>query len=90
MNSIHSCGAGKDGIALVSSDSDEDFEFWRFADLRERRIVTDRADLFRKQKRGFPKAIKLSRGMNSVALFQKAAVKAWVRAQMNLADEAAQ
>ena len=48
----------------------------------ERRIVTDRADLFRKQLRGFPKPVKLSKGIGGVALFPKAAVKAWVLARM--------
>ena len=50
---------------------DDDFDFWRFADLKARNIVTDRADLFRKQQRGFPKAVKFSKGQGAAALFRR-------------------
>jgi hypothetical protein len=66
-------------------DDDDEFDFWRFKDLKERNIVSDRADLFRKQQRGFPKAVKFSKGQGAVALFRKRAVKQWVRANMNSA-----
>ncbi|HEV2897260.1 MAG TPA: hypothetical protein VGX71_05345 [Pseudaminobacter sp.] len=68
-------------------DDDDEFAFWRFADLKERRIVTDRVDLFRKQQRGFPKAVKFTPGQGAVALFPQRAVKEWVRANMNTVDD---
>lgn len=64
----------------------DDFAYWRFADLKERRIVTDRADLFRKQQRGFPRAVKLSKGQGAVALFPQDAVKAWLHANISTAN----
>ncbi len=82
MNSIHSCGGGKHkpaGGFSSADDDDDEFSFWRFADLKERNIVSDRADLFRKQQRGFPKAVKLTKGQGAVALFRKPAVKQWLR-----------
>ena len=60
---------------------DDEFSFWRYRDLVERRIVSDRTDLFRKQQRGFPKAVKFSKGQGAVALFRVAEVKQWVLAR---------
>ena len=88
MNSIHSTGAGRHkpvGGFSSPDDDDGDFQFWRFKDLLDRRIVSDRADLFRKQQRGFPKAVKLTKGQGAVALFSKRAVKDWLRANIDLA-----
>ena len=65
---------------------DDAYCFWRFADLQERRIVTDRVDLHRKQQRGFPQAVKFSTGQGAVALFPVAAVKAWVCEKLGPAD----
>jgi hypothetical protein len=47
-----------------------DLAFWRYADLKERRIVSSRPDLHNKQKLGFPKAVKLrSADQRGQALF---------------------
>ena len=65
---------------------DDEFAFWRYRDLVARRIVSDRTDLFRKQQRGFPKAVKFSKGQGAVALFPVAAVKQWVRENLGSAE----
>ena len=43
MNSVLA-KVGKVPAHLLSTQEDSDFEFWRYADLEDRRIVTDRAD----------------------------------------------
>ena len=88
MNSIHSTGAGKgQSVRLLSAGDDSGLRVLRFADLKARDIVSDRADLFRKQQKGFPKAVKFAKGQGAVALFQKKAVMAWIRANMISAEE---
>ena len=79
-----------EGAAMPTGPPDDEYSFWRFADLRARNIVSDRADLFRKQQRGFPRAVKLSKGQGAVALFPQRAVKQWLRDNMNLAEETAE
>ena len=65
---------------------DDEFAFWRYRDLVARRIVSDRTDLFRKQQRGFPKAVKFSKGQGAVALFRVAEVQRWVRQNLGSAE----
>ena len=62
----------------------EEFAFWRFDDLLERRIVTNRQDLSNKQKLyGFPRPVKLGgAGRHGVALFPRRAVEAWIRQRL--------
>lgn len=70
----------------------DDYSFWRFTDLVERRIVTNRQDLSVKQKlHGFPKPVRLAApGRHGVALFPAAEVKRWVDARLGRqADEPA-
>jgi predicted DNA-binding transcriptional regulator AlpA len=73
----------------LAPDPDDAFSFWRFADLVEMRIVTNRADLHNKQKDfGFPKPIRLGggRGHHGAALFPRDAVKAWIRKRREAAS----
>ena len=64
-------------------DDDDEYAFWRFADLVERRIVNNREDLHQKQKRfGFPKPVRLTAGKSSAALFRRTAVKQWIRQRL--------
>jgi predicted DNA-binding transcriptional regulator AlpA len=60
---------------------DDEYAFWRFDDLLERRIISSRADLANKQKAGFPRPIKLAKGRGGAAIFNRAAVKAWINQQ---------
>ena len=62
----------------------DQFQFWRYADLVERRIVKCRSDLHYKQKlHGFPKPYHLGEGgPTSAALFRVAEVTAWIEARM--------
>ena len=69
-----------------SDHVNDEFAFWRYRDLVARRIVSDRTDLLRKQQRGFPKAVKLSKGLGAVALFRVSAVKQWVLENLGSAD----
>lgn len=64
-------------------DADE-FAFWRFDDLVERRIVTNRQDLSNKQKlHGFPRPVKLAGvGRHGVSLFPRHAVQEWIRQRL--------
>ena len=59
----------------------EEFAFWRFDDLVERRIISSRTDLYRKQKAGFPRPIKLAKGRGAIAIFRRDEVKAWINQQ---------
>jgi len=63
-----------------SLDADE-FAFWRFDDLVERRIISSRADLANKQKAGFPRPIKLAKGRGGAAIFRRDEVKSWINRQ---------
>jgi hypothetical protein len=67
------------------AESDDDFAFWNYKDLIERRIIGGRRDLHHKQTAlGFPKAVKLSgSARNATALFQRAAVQAWIRSRLS-------
>ncbi len=65
----------------------DEFTYWKYRDLEQRRIVSDRKDLARKQLRGFPKPIKLTKGQGATALFPVAAVKAWLQANMSTAED---
>jgi hypothetical protein len=57
----------------------DDVSFWRYADLIDRRIVSSRADLHRKQRlHGFPRSIKFSRAQGAAALFRASDVRKWV------------
>jgi len=57
---------------------------WRFEDLQELRIVKNRTDLNRKQRKlGFPKPVKTG---ESQALFLKVEVCAWLRGRAALRD----
>lgn len=68
----------------MDSDLDsEEFAFWRYSDLVERRIVTNRSDLYRKQQQaGFPRPVKLTKGHGAVALFPRVEVKEWLKRQL--------
>lgn len=70
---------------MMNTDLDQDdLVFWRYKDLVERRIVSGRSDLSRKQQQhGFPRAVKLIGGQGGVALFPRAQVSAWVRKQLS-------
>lgn len=57
----------------------DDVSFWRYADLIDRRIISSRADLHRKQTmHGFPRSIKFSRAQGATALFRASDVCKWV------------
>ena len=63
-----------------AQEQDDEFAYWRFEDLLERRIVSDRNDLFRKQlNHGFPRALKTIQSQNAIGLFKRSAVKQWLR-----------
>lgn len=62
----------------------DDFAYWRFDDLVERRIVSGRTDLHRKQEMfGFPRPVKLAEGRGAVALFPRAKVKEWLTKRLS-------
>ena len=64
---------------MTSKEDADDLEhgFYSFADLRAGRIVSDRSDLHRKQRRyNFPLPVKL--GLRQ-ARFPKRAVQRWLR-----------
>jgi hypothetical protein len=66
---------------------DDDFAFWRYEDLLARNIVGSRTDLQRKQEQlGFPRPLKFRSDPKSKALFEVAAVKAWVRQRQQMAE----
>jgi predicted DNA-binding transcriptional regulator AlpA len=73
----------------VTPDPDnDDFAFWRFEDLKERRIIGSRFDLHRKQELfGFPRPVKLDKGRGATALFPRAAVKEWLRKRLAETDQ---
>jgi hypothetical protein len=66
-------------------EGDDEMTFWRFNDLVERNIVSNRQDLMMKQKLyGFPKPVRLgAQSRHGAALFQRAAVKRWVEGFLN-------
>jgi predicted DNA-binding transcriptional regulator AlpA len=62
---------------MTDQDNDLAHGFYSFNDLKQERIVVDRSDLHRKQRRyGFPKPIKFGERQ---ARFPKAAVLRWLR-----------
>jgi predicted DNA-binding transcriptional regulator AlpA len=62
---------------MTHEDDDVFFGFYSFSDLKAERIVVDRSDLHRKQRRyGFPKAVKL--GLRQ-ARFPRRAVHRWLK-----------
>ena len=73
---------------MINDPSDDDLAhgFYSFHDLKTERIVVDRSDLHRKQRRyGFPKPVKL--GLRQ-ARFPKAAVLRWLRQRAELSSTA--
>ena len=63
---------------------------YRFADLRQMRIVSTRSDLHHKQRHlGFPKPVKLGLGARGGALFLKSEVDAWLAERARLRDQSA-
>jgi len=64
---------------------EDEFAFWRFDDLVERRIVTNRQDLSVKQRQfGFPRPVRLAGGgRHGVALFPRQAVQQWIRQRLS-------
>ena len=63
---------------------------YRFADLRQMRIVSTRSDLHHKQRHlGFPKPVKLGPGARGGALFLKSEVDQWLVERARLRESAA-
>jgi predicted DNA-binding transcriptional regulator AlpA len=68
----------------MNTYDDDDLAFWRYSDLVERRIVSGRSDLHRKQEQdGFPRPVKLTKGRGAIALFQRSKVNAWLRQRLS-------
>jgi hypothetical protein len=65
----------------------DDIAFLTFDDLVELRIVHNRQDLSIKQRNwGFPRPIRLgAQGRHGRALFERRAVQAWIRQQVDRA-----
>jgi predicted DNA-binding transcriptional regulator AlpA len=63
---------------------------YRYADLKERRIVSSRSDLHDKQRKlAFPKPVKLGDGPRAGALFLKSEVEHWLAGRAALRDNSA-
>jgi hypothetical protein len=61
------------------------FRFWRYADLKERRIVGSRSSLFRlQQEHGFPRGIVLSGGRGSAVIYRVDDVVDWLEKRERL------
>jgi len=70
-------------------EQDDPYAFWREKDLYERRIVSDRADLHRKQKeQGFPRPLKAKQAQGSISLFRQVDVRRWLDANLKPFDPA--
>jgi len=75
-----------EGNPMTDQDDDLAGGFYSFSDLKAERIVSDRSDLHRKQRRyGFPQPIKLGERQ---ARFPRAAVLRWLRQRADISTAA--